>query len=78
MYFQVVVGYETEQVDRLGNPKMLKTKYIVEAESVEEATLRIAKYRSEDNRGSETLSINKIEIECVLDQYNAPELYNLK
>lgn len=37
MYYTITVGYETENLDNEGNPKMKKTRYLVEALSVEEA-----------------------------------------
>lgn len=75
MYYLVTIGYETEQMDREGNPKVKKVKYVLQAESVEEATIVAAKYRSGDMRGSESLSIVKMPIECVIDKNNTPEYY---
>ena len=56
MYYLATVGYEMEQLDRAGNPRVQKVKYVVEAESVEEATLVLSKYRAEDMRSSESIS----------------------
>ena len=75
MHYLVTVGYETEQLDRNGNPRLQKAKYIVSAESVEEASIVAAKYRSGDTRSSESISIVKMGIECVIDQKNTPEYY---
>jgi hypothetical protein len=75
MYYLVTIGYETENLDRSGNPRLQKLKYVVEAESVEEATLVASKYRSGDVRASESLSIAKMQIECVIDSKNTPEYY---
>lgn len=75
MYYLVTIGYETEQLDRNGNPRLQKAKYIVSAESVEEASIVAAKYRSGDTRSSESISIVKMGIECVIDQKNTPEYY---
>jgi hypothetical protein len=75
MYYLVTIGYETEQTDRNGNPRLQKLKYVVEAESVEEATVVASKYRSGDMRSSESISISKMQIECVIDQKNTPEYY---
>lgn len=75
MHYLVTVGYELEQLDRNGNPRLQKVKYIVEAESVEEATIVVSKYRQGDTRGSESLSIAKMAIECVIDKQNTPEYY---
>lgn len=78
MYYLVQIGYETENVDSNGNPRLQKLKYAIEAESVEEASLIAAKYREGDIRGSECLSISKMAIECIIDNKNTPEYYKEK
>ncbi len=75
MHYLVTIGYETEQMDRNGNPRLQKLKYMVEAESVEEATIVASKYRSGDVRSSESISIVKMPIECIIDNKNTPEYY---
>lgn len=75
MYFLVVIGYESERLDREGNPRIQKSKYLIEAESVEEASMVASKYRSEDKRSSESISISKFSLECVIDKRNEPEYY---
>ncbi len=75
MHYLVTVGYELEQLGRDGNPRLQKLKYIVEAESVEEATIIVGKYRAGDTRSSESLSIAKMQIECTIDKKNTPEYY---
>jgi hypothetical protein len=75
MHYLVTVGYELEQLDRNGNPRLQKVKYIVEAESVEEATIVVSKYKAGDMRSSESLSIAKMTIECIIDKNNTPEYY---
>jgi hypothetical protein len=42
---------------------------------VEEATIVAAKYRSGDVRSSESISVAKMAIECVVDRKNTPEYY---
>jgi hypothetical protein len=78
MYYLVTIGYETEQMDREGNPRIKKVKYVLQAESVEEATIVAGKYREGDIRGSESLSIVKMPIECVIDEKNTPDYYKTK
>ena len=78
MHYTVTVGYELEQLDRNGNPRIQKAKYIVEADSVEEATIVVSKYRQGDTRSSESLSIVKTPIECIIDTKNTPEYYKSK
>jgi len=75
MHYLVTIGYETEQMDRNGNPRLQKLKYIVEAETVEEATIVAAKYRAGDVRSSESISVAKMAIECIIDEKNTPEYY---
>ena len=75
MHYLVTIGYETEQMDRNGNPRLQKMKYIVEAETVEEATIVASKYRAGDVRSSESISIVKMPIECIIDTKNTPEYY---
>lgn len=66
MYYLVTIGYETEQLDRNGDPRLQKIKYIFECESVEEATIIAAKYREGDSRSSQVLAIVHMPIECVI------------
>lgn len=75
MYYLVTIGYESEQLDRSGNPRVQKQKYVIEAESVEEATIIASRYRAGDTRTSESISIVKMAIECVIDEKNSPEYY---
>jgi len=75
-YYIVTVGYETERIDRDGNPRIQKIKYSVQAESVEEANIVTRKYLKEDTRNSDILSINKQPIECVIDEKNSPKYYS--
>jgi len=75
MHYLVTIGYESDQMDRNGNPRLQKLKYVIEAESVEEATIIASKYRAEDIRGSESIAIVKLPIECVIDNKNTPQYY---
>ena len=75
MYYLVTIGYETEKLDGNGNPKLVKVKYPIEGESVEEVNIIAAKYCAGDTRSSEVLAINKLTIECVIDKKNTPEYY---
>lgn len=78
MHYLSVVGYETGELDRNGNPRIQKSSYVVEALSVEEVTIILAKYRGEDSRSSQLISIKKLEVECIIDTQNTPELYKSK
>ena len=78
MYYLVTIGYETEQLDRNGDARLQKVKYVVEAESVEESTIIVAKYREGDSRSSEILSIIQLPVECVISPKTTPEFYKSK
>jgi hypothetical protein len=75
MYYFVTIAYEGEQLDRNGNPKLSKLKYLIEAESAEEATILASKFRSGDMRSSETISVSKSNIEYVIDKRSEPTYY---
>lgn len=75
MHYLCTVGYETDKMDRQGNPRLQKIKYIVEADSVEEATLIMAKFSAGDMRGSECLAVTKMVIDSVISPETRPECY---
>ena len=78
MYYLVTVGYESDQVDREGNPRIKKVKYVVEGESIEEVNLVMAHYRKGDRRMSESYSIAKMSIDSVISEESHPECYKPK
>lgn len=75
MHYNVTVGYETENLDKDGNPKVKKSRYLVQAMSVAEAMGVINNYCSEDMRAFEVLTINKAMLEDVIDMTNKPQYY---
>jgi len=62
-------------MDQVGNPRLQKIKYIVEAESAEEAIIIMAKFSAGDVRGSECLSVAKMVIDSVISPESRPECY---
>ncbi len=75
MHYLVTVGYESEQLDRQGNPRIQKIKYVVEAESIEEANIVMANFRKDDMRSSQSLSIVKMAIDTVITPESRPECH---
>ena len=75
MYYLAIVAFETGVVDNQGNPKVKKFKYIVESESVCEATQRLSKYLTEDTRDSEIVSLVKAPFEDILHPKLTPNYY---
>lgn len=78
MYYLVTIGYETEQLDRNGDPRLQKIKYVFEAESVEETTILAGKYRAGDARSSDILSIVQLPIDGIISPLTYPEFYKSK
>ena len=76
MYYQAIVAFETGVIDNEGKPKVKKFKYIVESESVYEATTRLTHYPSEDTRDSEIVSLVKAPFEDFLHPTLTPKYYN--
>jgi hypothetical protein len=76
MYYLVTIGYETET--ERGNSRQQKSKYIFEAESVEETTILAAKYIEGDTRSAELLSVVHMPIECVVSPKTYPDYYKAK
>lgn len=75
MHFLVTIGYETDRQDREGNARLQKLKYILEAETAEEAIIVASKYRAGDARASQSISLAKLAIECVIDRETMPQYY---
>ena len=78
MYYLVTIGYETEQEGRNGDvrTKVTKEKYVIEADSVEQAVTVANNYRESDTRDSESFSVAKLNIECVISPKTTPKYYN--
>ena len=75
MHYLCIVGYETDKMDQEGNPRLQKLKFIVEADSVEEATIVMAKFRGGDTRASQSLSVAKLVIDSIISPESRPECY---
>jgi hypothetical protein len=75
MHYTVTVGYESEQLDREGNPRLTKSNIIVQAESNAEANITASKFLSGDIRSSQIIDVKKLKIDCVIDEKNTPEYY---
>lgn len=73
--YTITVGFETDQIDKDGNVKIKKYRYLVSAHSVEEAMLVIAKYRSEIPGDSEVISITKATYEDIINEVMTPKYY---
>jgi len=76
MYYIAIAAFETGVLDNQGNPKIKKFKYIVESESVYEATERLSHYLSEDTRDSEIVSLVKAPYEDILHPTLTPKYYS--
>jgi hypothetical protein len=75
MYYSVIVGYEQDTVDKEGNPKVKKVKYLCEAESVEEASLVMAQFANESMGNARVMSIVADKTSEVIDENTSPKYY---
>ena len=75
MHYTVTVGYESEQLDREGNPRLTKSTIIVQAESNAEENITASKFLAGDIRTSQIIDVKKLKIDCVIDEKNTPEYY---
>lgn len=78
MYFIATVAHETGEVNAEGNPKVVKAKYPVDAETIQEAVIRLDNFFHGETTGYSIIDIKKLIIECVIDPANRPELYGKK
>ena len=74
MYYTVTVGYESEQLDREGNPRITKSSVVVAAQSNVEANITATKFLAEDMRSSHIIDVKKLKIDCVIDLCGYPSL----
>ena len=78
MHYTVTVGYDSEQLDREGNPRLTKSNIIVQAESNAEANITASKFLAGDIRSSQIIDVKKLKIDCIIDDKNTPEYYKTK
>jgi hypothetical protein len=78
MFYNVIVGYEQDTVDKEGNPKVKKVKYLCEAECLEEASLVMAQFAAESMGSAKVMSITEDKTSEVITQQHSPKYYNKK
>ena len=75
MHYLATVNYSGEVLDKQGNPKTTKVKVLVEADSVEEATLALANYHKGDTGYDSIDSIRKMPLGDLITRVDNPEFY---
>jgi hypothetical protein len=75
MFYSVIVGYEQDAVDKEGNPKIKKVKYLCEAESVEEASLVMSQFAGESMGNAKVMSIVEDKTSEVITSESNPKYY---
>lgn len=69
MNYVCVVGFETEKIDKeTGNPKVKKSKFLVDGESLYEALMNMIEYLKGDSRGYDIKSIAEAKFEDVVNE----------
>lgn len=66
MYYVGVVAYDTDRATRSGKIITEKQRVLLEAESMEEATIVLANYRYKDTRESRTVDIKELNIDDII------------
>jgi len=75
MNYQVTVEFKSENVDKNGNAKVIKYKYMVDAESTFEAEKRIAGYLHDSTQDYEVVGVVKANIEGIVHPKTTPHVY---
>jgi hypothetical protein len=77
-YYKVNVKFESEEVNKDGNPVLKKAEFLVAGDSVIEVEKKVAEYMEGTRGGFETVQITKTKIEAVIYDKNkyAEELFN--
>lgn len=63
-----VVGFETDQVDKEGNPKIKKAKFLVQDVALFAAVTTLIEYLKTDMRGYDIMSISEVKFEEIIGQ----------
>jgi hypothetical protein len=69
MYYQAIVGYETDK------GKIKKVKYLCEAESQEQASLVMSQFAAESMDNAKVIGVTEASIAEVVDSNNSPKYY---
>jgi hypothetical protein len=69
-YYLAKISFETEQVNRKGDPVTKKSEFLVAAESVIEAETKLAEYMRGSILSYETVQIRKTNVEAVIKDKN--------
>jgi len=67
-HFVCVVGFETDQLDKEGNPKIKKYKFLVEDVDIFSALSSLHDYLKTDSRGYDVKSISEAKFEEIIGQ----------
>ena len=68
-HYVCVVGYETDTLDKEGNPKIKRARYLVEALSFHEGVNTMVEYLKTDPRGNDIISFSESKFEDVLTEH---------
>lgn len=75
MYYLVTVNYSSDTLDKQGNSKVVKTKYVIEADSIEEVVYVMANFHKGDTMYDSIDSIRKLPLGDVITRSFSPEFY---
>lgn len=67
-HYVCVVAFETDQLDKEGNPKVKKAKFLIEDVALFAAVSTIIDYLKTDNRSYELVSVSEAKFEDIIGQ----------
>ena len=67
-HFICIVGFETDKLDKEGNPKLKNSKFLVEDVDIFSALTSIHEYLKTDSRGYDVRSISEAKFEDIIGQ----------
>ncbi len=67
-HYVAVVAFETDKLDKDGNPKTKKAKYLIEGELLFDAQNTLMEYLKTDSRGYDVKSIAEYSVEDILEK----------
>lgn len=62
------VGFEQDQLDKEGKPKIKKYKFLVQDETLYAAMMTLQEYMKTESRGHEVISIAEAKFEDIIGQ----------
>lgn len=70
-HYVAIVGFESEKLDKEGNPKIIKSKFLIEGVTFHDAYTTLTDYLKTDSRGYDIKSVAESKFEDVIGKTKA-------